>query len=46
LIQRTLARRITFFDDVRALTRFLCFESCTAMLQFMIAGSKLTDPGG
>jgi len=46
LIRQTLARRITFFDDVRALTRYLCFDSWTAMLQFMIAGLKLTDPGG
>jgi len=46
LIRQTLARRTTFFDDVRALTRYLCFDSWTAMLQFMIAGLKLTDPGG
>jgi len=46
LVRQTLARRTTFFDDVRALTRYLCFDSWTAMLQFMIAGLKLTDPGG
>ncbi len=46
LIRQTLARRTTFFEDVRALTRYLCFENWTAMLQFMIAGLKLTDPGG
>jgi len=46
LIRQTLARRTTFFDDVRALTRYLCFDSWTAMLQFLLAGLKLTDPGG
>jgi hypothetical protein len=46
LIRKTLARRTTFFDDVRALTRYLCFDNWTAMLQFMLTGLKLADPGG
>jgi hypothetical protein len=45
LIRQTLARRTTFFDDIRALTRYLCFDNWTAMLRFMLDGLKLQDPG-
>lgn len=46
LIRQTLSRRTTFFDDIRALTRYLCFDNWTAMLRFMLQGLKLEDPGG
>jgi hypothetical protein len=45
LIRETLSRRTTFFDDIRALTRYMCFDSWTAMLRFMLNGLKLEDPG-
>ena len=46
LIRRTLVRRDTFFHDLRALTRYMCFSSWTAMLLFMLQGLELEDPGG
>lgn len=46
LIRQTLVRRDTFFNDVRALTRYICFDSWQQMLQFMIRGLELEDPGG
>lgn len=36
LIRQTLPTRKTFFDDIRALTRYLCFDSWDALLQFMM----------
>jgi len=46
LLRHTLVRRETFFNDIRALTRYICFESWQAMLQFMLRGLELEDPGG
>jgi len=46
LLRQTLVRRDTFFHDVRALTRYICFDSWQAMLQFMLRGLELEDPGG
>ena len=37
-LRRTLVRRKTFFDDLRALTRYLCFTSWTPLLPFMLHG--------
>ncbi len=43
LIREALPSRKTFFDDVRALTRYLCFESWGHLLVFMMRGLEL-DP--
>ena len=41
LLRKTLARRQTFFDDVRALTRYMIFESWQHLMDFMIRGLEL-----
>jgi hypothetical protein len=37
-LRRTLVSRKTFFDDLRALTRYLCFTSWPHLLTFMLQG--------
>jgi hypothetical protein len=44
LLRRHLPTRKTFFDDLRALTRYLCFDSWDALLSFMIHGLELDLP--
>lgn len=46
LLRKSLRRRQTFFEDIRALTRYMCFENWNELLRFMIRGLKLPDPGG
>ena len=46
LLRQTLVRRDTFFNDLRALTRYICFDGWQAMLLFMLQGLELEDPGG
>jgi len=46
LIRRTLPRRKDFFNDIRALTRYICFENWQQLLAFMLQGLELPDPGG
>ena len=46
LIRETLPRRKDFFNDIRALTRYICFDSWKQLLDFMIRGLELPDPGG
>ena len=41
LIRATLPTRKTFFDDVRALLRYMCFPSWEAMLDFMMRGLEI-----
>ena len=41
LIRQVLARRQTFFDDIRALTRYMVFESWHHLMDFMIRGLEL-----
>ena len=41
LLRRVLARRQTFFDDIRALTRYLVFDSWHHLMDFMIQGLAL-----
>jgi hypothetical protein len=41
LLRQVLARRQTFFEDMRALTRYMVFESWHHLLDFMIKGLKL-----
>ena len=44
LLRRHLPTRKTFFDDLRALTRYLYFDSWDALLSFMIHGLELELP--
>ena len=39
-IRQVLPRK-TFFDDLRALTRYLCFDSWDALMAFMMKGLEL-----
>ena len=41
LIRATLPTRQTFFQDVRALTRYLYFPSWEALLRFMMRGLEI-----
>ena len=41
LIRATLPTRKTFFDDLRALTRYYCFPSWDALMDFMMRGLKI-----
>lgn len=41
LVRQVLARRQTFFDDIRALTRYMVFESWQHLMDFMIRGLEL-----
>jgi len=41
LLRQVLARRQTFFEDFRALTRYMVFESWHHLMAFMIRGLKL-----
>jgi hypothetical protein len=41
LLRKTLVRRQTFFDDIRALTRYMVFESWHQLMDFMIRGLQL-----
>jgi len=44
LLRETLSARKTFFNDIRALTRYILFESWEHLLDFMLAGLELTTP--
>jgi len=44
LLRQTLSARKTFFNDIRALTRYILFESWAHLLDFMIEGLELTIP--
>jgi hypothetical protein len=41
LLRQVLARRQTFFEDIRALTRYMVFESWPHLMDFMMQGLKL-----
>jgi hypothetical protein len=41
---RQFLPRKTFFDDLRALTRYMCFDSWHALMAFMINGLELEAP--
>ena len=46
LIRKELPSRKTFIDDVRALTRYICFDSWDALMNFMLEGLELKlEPG-
>lgn len=44
LIPAHLPTRKTFFDDLRALTRYICFDSWEHLLIFMLDGLELLPP--
>ena len=44
MLRTHLPTRKTFFDDVRALTRYLYFESWDHLLTFMLQGLELEIP--
>jgi len=44
LLRSHLPSRKTFFDDLRALTRYLYFDSCDHLLTFMLEGLELVIP--
>jgi len=44
LLRETLSNRKTFFDDIRALTRYICFDNWRQMLEFMLKGLEITIP--
>ncbi len=44
LLRRVLARHQTFFEDMRALTRYMVFDSWQHLMAFMIRGLKLESP--
>jgi len=46
LLRKSLRRRQTFFEDIRSLTRYWCFDGWEDLLLFMLRGLKLPDPGG
>ena len=41
LIRTTLPTRQTFFDDLRALTRYILFPNWDALLDFMLRGLEI-----
>jgi hypothetical protein len=41
---RQFLPRKTFFDDLRALTRYMCFENWQALMAFMTDGLELAPP--
>lgn len=44
LIRQKLPTRKTFFDDLRALTRYMCFDNWAALMRFMMSGLEITEP--
>jgi len=46
LIRKKLPSRKTFFDDIRALTRYICFDSWDHVMDFMMEGLKLRLDSG
>jgi hypothetical protein len=44
LLRQTLAVRRTFFNDLKALTRYLVFDSWEALFDFMLDGLELSIP--
>lgn len=44
LLRSVLSSRKMFFDDIRALTRYICFESWQQMLEFMLKALEIPIP--
>ena len=46
ILRQALAARRTFFDDLRALTRYWVFDTWDQLFDFMIRGLQLEPPSG
>ena len=46
LLRKKLSARKTFFNDIRSLTRYICFDSWDHLMRFMIEGLELTYDSG
>ena len=46
VLRKAVGRRQRFFNDIRALTRYLCFDSWNELMCFMLRGLEIPDPGG
>ena len=46
LLRKSLRRRQTFFEDLRSITRYWCFDGWDELMRFMLRGLELPDPGG
>jgi hypothetical protein len=46
LLRATLSVRLTFFNDLRALTRYMIFDSWDALFRFMLEGLEVAIPPG
>jgi hypothetical protein len=44
LLRDALSTRKTFFDDIRALTRYICFENWRQLMEFMLKGLEIPIP--
>ena len=44
LLRATLSVRLTFFNDLRALTRYMLFDSWDALFRFMLEGLEVAIP--
>ncbi len=44
LVRNSLASRKTFFDDLRALTRYIVFDSWQKLMEFMLEGLDIPIP--
>ena len=45
LIRNDLPTRKMFFNHIKTLTVYICFESWNHMMRFMIKGLEIEDPG-
>lgn len=43
-VRKKLATRVNFFNDIRALTRYLCFDSWGSLLLFMMRQLEISPP--
>lgn len=44
LVRDKLSKRKTFFDDIRALTRYMYFDNWRQLLEFMMRGLEIVPP--
>jgi len=44
LLRKHLSTRKMFFDDIRALTRYICFENWHHLLRFMLENLEIPIP--
>ncbi|MDD2762160.1 MAG: hypothetical protein PHH11_17930 [Methylomonas sp.] len=44
LLREELPSRKTYFNDLRALTRYVCFDSWQHLMEFMLEGMNIPIP--